>query len=264
MAEADDGSPVSFWKPVRIGDRRFRLTATTAGCVGPPEHQMFMGGVTTAAAIAALEEHTGRHTVWASAQFLGRTMDGDEIDIAVDAEPGRTLTQATATSSVAGRPISVVRAALGEGDRADELHTFAEPPQVREPLECPVKPTGTWAAPGNLFDQVERRIADDRPDDGAERMWIRLGGDRSASTAVLAIFAEFMPGAHPATRGGSGVDLTIRFVDPTPTGWVLADTQVHALARGLYHVTSHLVAEDGTLLAIASQTGRLPRTPQST
>lgn len=72
-----------------------------------------------------------------------------------------------------------------------------------------------------------------------------------------------MPGAHPATRGGSGLDLTLRHVAQTPTTWVLVDTQLAALTAGLYHTAAHLYADDGTLLAIASQTGRLPKVAQS-
>ena len=38
-----------------------------------------------------------------------------------------------------------------------------------------------------------------------------------------------------------------------PTEWVLADIRVHAVADGFGHGLVHLWAEDGTLLATASQ-----------
>lgn len=48
----------SFRTPTLGSEDRYQLRATTAGCVGPPDHQMFLGGVTTAAAIAAMEDAT--------------------------------------------------------------------------------------------------------------------------------------------------------------------------------------------------------------
>jgi acyl-CoA thioesterase len=38
-----------------------------------------------------------------------------------------------------------------------------------------------------------------------------------------------------------------------PTEWVLLDIQVHAVQHGFGHGLVHLWAQDGTLLAIASQ-----------
>ena len=38
-----------------------------------------------------------------------------------------------------------------------------------------------------------------------------------------------------------------------PTDWVLADIRVHAIADGFGHGLVHMWAEDGTLLATASQ-----------
>jgi len=38
-----------------------------------------------------------------------------------------------------------------------------------------------------------------------------------------------------------------------PTTWVLCDIHMHALANGFGHGLAHLWAEDGTLLATASQ-----------
>ena len=38
-----------------------------------------------------------------------------------------------------------------------------------------------------------------------------------------------------------------------PTEWVLLDIRIHAVAHGFGHGVVHLWAEDGTLLATASQ-----------
>lgn len=92
-----------FWEPQRYDVDRYRLRATTAGCVGPPDHQMFMGGVTTAAAIVAMEDTTELPVALVSAQFLRRTMDGDDVDVELETHSGRTITQSTATIRSGGR-----------------------------------------------------------------------------------------------------------------------------------------------------------------
>jgi acyl-CoA thioesterase len=38
-----------------------------------------------------------------------------------------------------------------------------------------------------------------------------------------------------------------------PTSWVFLDFQIHGVARGFGHGLVHMFAEDGTLMATASQ-----------
>ena len=56
-------------------------------------------------------------------------------------------------------------------------------------------------------------------------------------------------------HAGQVLDLptTLRIEHRTPTDWVLADIRVHAIGDGFGHGLVHLWAEDGTLLATASQ-----------
>jgi acyl-CoA thioesterase len=51
----------------------------------------------------------------------------------------------------------------------------------------------------------------------------------------------------------SSLDNTLRMVKVHPTEWILADIRVHAVADGFGHGLVHLWAEDGTLIATASQ-----------
>ena len=51
----------------------------------------------------------------------------------------------------------------------------------------------------------------------------------------------------------NSLDNTLRIVRVHPTEWILADIRVHAVADGFGHGLVHLWAEDGTLLATASQ-----------
>ena len=51
----------------------------------------------------------------------------------------------------------------------------------------------------------------------------------------------------------NSLDNTLRVGRVVPTDWVLVDVHVDLVAHGFGHGTVHLWAEDGTLLATASQ-----------
>ena len=53
--------------------------------------------------------------------------------------------------------------------------------------------------------------------------------------------------------GGNSLDNTLRVGRLVPTEWVLLDIRVDLIANGFGHGVVHLWAEDGTLLATASQ-----------
>ena len=53
--------------------------------------------------------------------------------------------------------------------------------------------------------------------------------------------------------GGNSLDNTLRVGHLCPTEWVLLDIRVHMVQRGFGHGLVHMFAEDGTLLATASQ-----------
>jgi acyl-CoA thioesterase len=77
------------------------------------------------------------------------------------------------------------------------------------------------------------------------------------SAAALAILGDYVPfgvgQALGAQAGGNSLDNTLRVATLVPTEWVLLDIRVHAIANGFGHGVVHLWAEDGTLLAMASQ-----------
>jgi acyl-CoA thioesterase len=79
----------------------------------------------------------------------------------------------------------------------------------------------------------------------------------TVSAATLAILGDYVPfGVGQALgqmAGGNSLDNTLRVSRLVPTEWVLLDIQVHAIQHGFGHGLVHLWAEDGTLLAIASQ-----------
>ena len=81
-----------------------------------------------------------------------------------------------------------------------------------------------------------------------------LDGVDGAALAVLGDFVPMGVGQALGVRGGgNSLDNTLRIVDLVPTEWVLLDIRVHAVERGFGHGLVHMFAEDGTLLATASQ-----------
>jgi len=96
------------------------------------------------------------------------------------------------------------------------------------------------------------------PGDGQTVMWSRLPPITSGFDATtLAILGDFVPmgvgQALGTLTGGNSLDNSLRICRLVPTEWVLLDIRVHAVARGFAHGLVHMFAEDGTLLATASQ-----------
>ena len=97
-----------------------------------------------------------------------------------------------------------------------------------------------------------------RRGDGQTLLWARipevLDGVDGATLAVLGDFVPMGVGQALGIRGGgNSLDNTLRLVKLVPTDWVLLDIRVHAVERGFGHGLVHMFAEDGTLLATASQ-----------
>ncbi|MGK2928947.1 MAG: acyl-CoA thioesterase [Acidimicrobiales bacterium] len=221
------------------------------------------GGCGLGAAIEAMEGTTGRPVIWATAQYLSYANPPSILDIDVTvAVPGNSVTQARAVGHVGDREILTVNAALGRRDQPAE-GSWAAMPEVRAPQDCPRR-IGDDA--DSMMARIEFRLANARPRDevdgnpsrdGRCSMWARMPEVLEMSGAALAILGDYVPmgigqalGRH---AGGNSLDNTLRMVRVVPTDWVLLDIQVHAIADGFGHGIVHLFAEDGTLLATASQ-----------
>jgi acyl-CoA thioesterase len=94
--------------------------------------------------------------------------------------------------------------------------------------------------------------------DGQTVMWARIPDViEGVDTTTLAILGDFVPmgvGQALGIRGGgNSLDNTLRIARLVPTDWVLLDIHVQAVERGFGHGLVHMFAEDGTLLATASQ-----------
>jgi acyl-CoA thioesterase II len=223
------------------------------------------GGSGLGAAISAMEGTSGRQTIWATAQYLSYAKPGEILDIDVTlAVEGHQMTQARAVCHVGNREILTVNAALGE--RPMELSGQWETmPDVARPEDCEER-QHRLPVDGTISDRIEERLAKGRDfseldgthGDGQTLMWARIPdvieGVDAASLAVLGDFVPMGVGQALGVRGGgNSLDNTLRVVHLVPTEWVLLDIRVHAVERGFGHGLVHMFAEDGTLLATASQ-----------
>lgn len=223
------------------------------------------GGCGLGAAIAAMEGTTGRPLVWATAQYLSYAKPGSVVDVDVTvAVSGRNSTQARAVGHVAEREIFTVNAALGARD-LDISHSYAEPPDVPGPDECDPRPL---RIPGeeSIMSRLELRLANARAWEdlhgnpapgGRSSLWARIPELLDPSAAALAILGDYVPfgigQALGAFAGGNSLDNTLRVVRIVPTEWVLIDIRIDGIGHGFGHGTVHLFADDGTLMATASQ-----------
>ena len=223
------------------------------------------GGCGLAAAISAMEGTSERECVWATAQYLSYAKPGEVMDIDVTlAVVGHQMTQARAVCHVGNREILTVNAALG--NRPIEVAgQFETMPEVPTPAECEAR-THRLPVEGTINDRLDQRLAkgrafealDGTQGDGQTLMWVRIPDViEGVDATALAILGDFVPmgvGQALGVRGGgNSLDNTLRVVHLVPTEWVLLDIRVHAVERGFGHGLVHMFAEDGTLLATASQ-----------
>ncbi len=256
--------------PVLPADQpgHYRLAVTPPLCVGPPDNMFMFGGMGLATALAAVESHTGRPTVWAAAQYLSYARPGTELDLEVIVPvAGKYNSQARVITRAGTQEIITVNAALGS--RPDSPHRqWAQMPDVPPPDDCRDMPIRWERHPDDLNSHFERRIAAGHfgaergtappSPDGIGRLWVRPRDPASPiDRLALAVMADFLPSgvgnALGANAGGNSLDNTIRYMNLVPTDWVLADMRIHAVHAGFAHGRVHLFARDGTLMATASQ-----------
>lgn len=240
---------------------RWRLPVTPA--VSTPGRFLY-GGCALAAGLVALEEASGRPTVWATAQYLSFAPTGSEVEWEVVlAAVGRHTTQGRAIARVGDVEIITVNAALGRSD-LEVSGTWITAPDVPPPAQCRRQEVPPLFA-DTVLTRVEHRLAkgrlfsmlDGTPGGPDSAFWARLPGHLEPSAATLAVIGDYVAGAVAQPIGrrilGRSLDNTLRVVELVPTEWVLCDIHVHALHHGFGHGEAFLFAEDGTLLAVASQ-----------
>ena len=244
---------------------RFRWTLPVTPGISTSGGFLF-GGSGLAAAISAMEGTSGRQCIWATAQYLSYARPGEVVDVDVRiAVEGHQVTQARAVCHVADREILTVNAALGERPIEYSGQWEAMPSELPPPSECPPRPTHSDSA-GTINERLDQRLVkgrgidelDGTQSDGQFVLWARIPDVLTGMDATtLAILGDFVPSgigqALGVRGGGNSLDNTLRVGRMVPTEWVLMDIRVQAVERGFGHGLVNMFAEDGTLLASASQ-----------
>ena len=256
--------------PVEPTDRpgHYRFTVPKNLCVGPPDRLFMFGGVGLASALAAVEAHTGRPTVWAAAQYLSYARPGTELDLEVIVPvTGKYNSQARVITRAGDQEIITVNAALGS--RPDSPHhQWAVMPAVPPPEDCPEMTIRWQRDPDDMNSQWDRRVAAGSfgrergkappATDGIGRLWVRptnrdLAIDRLVLAGVGGLPLSGGGEALGGDTGGTPPHHHLRHLNFVGPGRVLADIRIHAVHAGFAHGRVHLFAQDGTLLATASQ-----------
>lgn len=245
---------------------RWTLPITPAISTG---HGFLFGGNGLAAGVAALERHTGRSLVWATAQYLtfgrtGRTLDLESQVVVA----GQSTSQARVIGRVDGVEILTVHAALGQRS-IEASGEWGEFPAVRAPEQCPLRVRQAqresfhdrvevrWAHPREVPTEREGSSRPVRLGPGRVALWIRLKDTVEVSAATVAILGDWVPTGISVATGGTAVansiDNTIRVVRLVESDWFLVDVSVTAVHNGYGHGTAMIWTEMGELVAVASQ-----------
>lgn len=223
------------------------------------------GGAGLGAAIEAMEGASGRPAIWATAQYLSFARVGSVLDLDVTLTvSGRATTQARVVVRSGNEEILTVNGALGRRDIADS-GSFAVRPEVRDPLDCPLR-RHRFGTQNSINELIQSRLALGREMeeldgvasvDGRSALWAQLPDVATTTAAGLAVLGDFVPfgigQALGVRAGGNSLDNTLRVVQLVPTEWVLLDIRIQGVHHGFGHGLVHLWAEDGTLMATASQ-----------
>jgi acyl-CoA thioesterase len=205
--------------------------------------------------------------VWATGQYLSYAKPGEVMDIDVTlAVSGHLISQARAVCHVGDREILTVNAALGDRELDEVGQWETMPRDIPPPQACKERPhVLDWS--GTISGRMDQRIVKGREElseldgtqsDGQVLLWTRIPEViEGVDATTLAILGDFVPmgvGQALGIRGGgNSLDNTLRIGRLVPTEWVLLDIRVHMVQRGFGHGLVHMFAEDGTLMATASQ-----------
>lgn len=245
---------------------RWYLPVTEGISVGRTDRKFLFGGVGLASAVTAMEGTTGRPAVWAAAQYISYARPGEVVDLDVKVPVhGNYNSQARVVGHVGDREIFTVNAALGARE-SEYSEQWAVRPDVTPPLECEAN-THWQPDSTDLHGRIEVRVVKGRygeerqnaglSEDGHVVLWARMREDLPMNSGALAVIADFVPSAIGNAigqdAGGNSLDNTIRIRKVVETEWVLCDIRIHAVHGGFAHGRMHLFADNGELMATASQ-----------
>ncbi len=246
---------------VRTGENTWELTVLER-LITPG--QFLFGGCGLAAGLSAMEEHSGRPAIWATAHYLSYAPTGSKVVVTSTlAVVGHHVTQARAVATIEDKEILTVNAAFGNGTM-ESPEPWVVMPSVPPPDLCAPRRTPKEFGE-SIFDHIDTRYAlgrrfeelDGTPGSPHSALWARVPGHLDPSAATLAIFGDYVSGSVSQATGtplmGRSLDNTIRIAKIEPTEWVLCDIHIHALSHGFAQGIAFLWSERGALLATASQ-----------
>lgn len=252
---------MTFWVANRSASREdsYELSVREPACLGGGRNQSMMGGVGMGAAIAALEEWSGKPLLWSTTQFITRAALADDLTLQLQRiGGGRNVIQCEAKLIRQGQILQQTLAALGSRDNQPDAQ-FVLMPEVPAPEDCPVSRRSEHWRAENLMDQFEFRKAVHNAKAGIDYVWIRPVFSAEWSSGLLALMSDFFLGGHPRTRSGTSLDNTFRPCTLRSTDWVLAVIRFASFQHGVAHGTQYQYTRDGHLLSVSSQTGLMSK-----
>lgn len=263
MSSDRDRIPTLEFLGIRNAEGGYHVPITDRA-VGGGRGSLF-GGVGLAAGVAAMEAHTGKPAVWATAQYVATLFNPSEMHLTVDTPAiGRSVTQCRLQATCDGAEIVNVLGAVGE--RPEKLRGVWDTMPDCPPPGDSVDPERHFDYP-SLHDHVDVKMArgmfgfsgaGEPTGDNRSLVWVRMPGVQP-DAAALAIIADYAPSVVGNAMGRvtnlSSLDNTIRYADPAPddTDWVLCDNQVEFVGNGFANSSCLMWTQSGQLLATASQ-----------
>ncbi|WP_108810523.1 acyl-CoA thioesterase domain-containing protein [Sphingorhabdus sp. Alg231-15] len=227
-------------------------------CLGPPQSKHMSGGACTAAMIDAMEQEIGKPVIQAATQFLSSPKAEEIASISVKVgKTGRSICQAQASLSVGSETAATLSATLGV-KRDIGSFAWAKFENADTPSNCPRIPF-VREDEGDLHSHLDMRLVE-TPSGGDMRFWVKTPDNfPEKPSAFLALVADYLPEAIHFNIGRSAgavsLDNSVRIVGREATDWLLCHTQLLSISDGIFHGQMNLFADNGSLLATASQSG---------
>jgi len=225
------------------------------------------GGTAIAASVLAMEAATERSVQWITTQFVRPAQNGSTIDMQTDVlATGKRTAQVRVTASVGEEIVYTSIGSVGIPIETGLTGQFEQMPNVGGPDEA----VDIWSGhtrPGQIPDQdsfrraVEYRQMPAGEGPGPIFMWSRFTDGTPMTRAGLAFVADMVPVAIARGAGkmgaGTSLDNSMRFGQVPEVEWVLLELRGNLAAGGYGHGIVRCWAEDGTYLAIGSQTASM-------
>ncbi len=258
------------------GGGRYLATLDDSWNLMPLPHGGVVAALALRAAVAELDD-PGQGLRTCTTVFAGQVLPGElEVEVSV-LRRGRSASQLQATvRNVGANAGATTVAVFGSTRRGPTLLDLA-PPAVPGPEACrsyrDPPPPGVEAYPVLPFwSRVEARVGRGHarweewvPDHSDVATWLRFDdaprlADGSLDPLAVVALADRMPGCIAELLGpgadpwfAPSADLTVHLLGPARTEWLLAHDRARWADDGWASVESTLWAEDGTLVAHASQ-----------